>query len=86
MPQLPMEHFDKPYFARAAVIDRDGTEVSEEQDGADVAEVLVGQVLRGLCAGPLATRFADDPEGLGRMAARIVQGVYDEWYEEEETA
>lgn len=82
----PMEHFDKPHFARAAVFDRDGSELCEEQEGAEVAEVLVGHVLRGLCAGPLAAKFADDPEGLGRLAARIVQGVHDQWYEDDEAA
>ena len=37
--------------------------------------MLIIEAVRGICAGPLATRFASNPEQLGAFAAAIADGV-----------
>lgn len=51
------------------------TKEASRQDGVSVRHMLIIEAVRGICAGPLATRFASNPEQLGAFAAAIADGV-----------
>lgn len=75
-----VDQFVKAAFSRPASLSRDGNILVCEQDGMDVYEHLLGEAIKGLLSGPLASRFANDPESAGGFAARVVNGAHDEWF------
>jgi len=72
-------HFEKPFFATPAIAVPEDGDSESGQEGADIAEYLLGQAIRGLCSGPMASSFKT-PEAPGAFAARVVDGAHDHWY------
>lgn len=51
------------------------TKDASRQDGVTVRHMLIIEAVRSICSGPLALKFANNPEQLGAFAAAVADGV-----------
>jgi len=63
------ENFDYAFHAQPE------TKHDAGEAGVSVRHMLIGQAILGICSGPLAAKFANDPERLGAFAASVVDGA-----------
>jgi len=62
---------EEPWFPGPKSYDEEG----RAQTGASVDEHLLARALKGICAGPLAQHFVNQPDRLGTYAVNLVRGA-----------